>query len=119
MRSITGLILCTAAVAGMAEEAPRGPMTQQRLHEIVAATGSDVRAEGNVVAFRLGEVTLLCISDPNADRMRIIAPVKRRAVMHREAEQRRAAAEKRGHARGEVLLDAPQGALPVRLRHRC
>jgi len=77
MRGITLLILWTAAAAGMAEEAPGGPMTQQRLHEIVAATGSDVRVEGNVAAFRFGEVAMLCISDPNADRMRIIAPVKR------------------------------------------
>lgn len=73
MRSLALLILWMAAAASAAHE----PMTQQRLHQIIAATGSNVRVEGNAVAFQLGEVTLLCISDPNADRMRIIAPVKR------------------------------------------
>lgn len=77
MRSIAVLVLWTAAVASTAQEAPRGAMTQQRLHEIIAATGRNVRIEGNVAAFQLGEVELLSISDPNADRMRIIAPVKR------------------------------------------
>ncbi len=77
MRSIAVLMLWTAALGGMAEEAPRAAMTQQRLHEIVAATGRDVRVEGNVAAFRFGEVAMLCISDANADRMRIFTPVKR------------------------------------------
>ena len=77
MRSIAVLILWAAAATSPAQEAPRSGMTQQRLHEIIAATGSNVRVEGNMVAFQLGEVPLLCISDPNADRMRIISPVKR------------------------------------------
>jgi hypothetical protein len=73
MRSIAILLLWAAAAAATAQQ----PMTQQRLHEIIAATGRNVRVEGNVVAFQFGEVALLCISDPNADRMRIITPVKR------------------------------------------
>lgn len=77
MRSIAILLLWAAAAASTAQEAPRAAMTQQRLHEIIAATGSNVRVDGNVVAFQFGEVALLCISDPNADRMRIITPVKR------------------------------------------
>jgi hypothetical protein len=36
-----------------------------------------MRVEGNVAAFHFGGAALLCISDPNADRMRIISPVKR------------------------------------------
>ncbi len=73
MRSLAILLLWAAAAAGMAQE----PMTQQRLHQIIAETGRNVRVEGNVAVFQYGEVKLLCISDPNADRMRIIAPVKR------------------------------------------
>jgi hypothetical protein len=68
------LLLWTLAATAAAGETT-GPMTQQRLHEIVAATGRDVRVEGNVAAFRFGEVAMLCISDPNADRMRIIHPL--------------------------------------------
>lgn len=73
MRSIAVLALSAAAATSAAQE----PMNQQRLHEIIAASASDVRVEGNVAMFKLGRVALLCISDPNADRMRIIAPVKR------------------------------------------
>lgn len=73
MKAIATLLLWSAAAASTAQE----PMTQQRLHEIIAATGSKVRIEGNVAAFQFGESALLCISDPGADRMRIIAPVKR------------------------------------------
>jgi hypothetical protein len=51
-------------------------MTQERLHAIIAEAAQEVRAQGNVIAFRLGEIQLLGISDVAADRMRIIAPVK-------------------------------------------
>ncbi len=77
MRSIAVFVLWAAAAASAAEEPPKGVMTQQRLHDIITAIGGNVRVEGNVVAFQLGEVGLLCISDPHADRMRIIAAVKR------------------------------------------
>lgn len=73
MRSIAVLALSAAAATSAAQE----PMNQQRLHEIIAANTSNVRVEGNVALFQVGGVALLCISDPNADRMRIIAPVKR------------------------------------------
>jgi hypothetical protein len=65
------------AAAGAAQGPANPGMTQERLHEIVAAAGEVVRAEGNRVAFRVGEVPMLCISDPAADRMRFVAPVKR------------------------------------------
>lgn len=77
MRGLAAFVLWMTAVAGVAQEGPRAPMTQQRLHQIIAETGRNVCVEGNVVAFQFGEVALLCISDPNADRMRIITPVKR------------------------------------------
>lgn len=73
MRSIAVLALSAAAATSAAQE----PMNQQRLHEIIAANGSNVRVEGSMAVFQFGGVPLLCISDPNADRMRIIAPVKR------------------------------------------
>lgn len=109
MRSIALLILWTAAFAGMAEEAPRGPMTQQRLHEIVAATGRDVRVEGNVAAFYLGEVAMLCISDPNADRMRIFAAVKR--VEEASAEEIFAAMQANFHSALDVRYAISQGMI--------
>lgn len=64
------------ATPGAAQEAP-SRMTQERLHGIIAETAQAVRVEGNVMVFRLSESQLLCISDALADRMRIIAAVKR------------------------------------------
>ena len=64
------------AVPGLAQDAPAPRMTQQALQRIIAEAAGEARAEGNVLVFRLGEVTLACISDAAADRMRIVAPIK-------------------------------------------
>ncbi len=77
LRGIAAIALVAFAAASPAQEKPVARMTQQALHEIIAATGQDVRAEGNLVAFKLRDVPILCVSDPNADRMRFVAPVKR------------------------------------------
>jgi hypothetical protein len=71
------VVLMTFAAAAAAQSPATPGMTQEKLHEIVAATGEVVGAAGNRVAFRVGEVPVLCISDPAADRMRFVAPVKR------------------------------------------
>ncbi len=77
MRVTSLIVLWAFAAASAAQEAPAPRMTQERLHAIIAEAAQDARAEGNVMVFRLGEAQLLCISDAGADRMRIIAPVKR------------------------------------------
>jgi len=61
----------------MAQDSTPRRLTQESLHAIIAEAAQGFRAEGNVAAFRLGETQLLCVSDALADRMRIIAPVKR------------------------------------------
>jgi hypothetical protein len=78
MAAALGFMACllfTAVAAAQDAASPR--MTQEKLHAIIAETANDVRAEGNVVVFRLGDTQLLCISDAAADRMRIFSPVKR------------------------------------------
>lgn len=109
MRSIAILLLWTAAAASTAQEAPRAAMTQQRLHEIIAATGRNVHVEGNVVAFQFGEVKLLCISDPNADRMRIISQVKR--VEEASAEEILAAMRANFHSALDARYAISQGVI--------
>lgn len=77
MRVMILIVLWTFAGASAAQDAAAPRMTQERLHEIIAATAQNVRVQGNAAAFDLGGVSMLCISAPGADRMRIIAPVKR------------------------------------------
>jgi hypothetical protein len=77
MRAVTVIVFMVTAGVSAAQDSPGRRMTQENLHAIIAETAQNARAEGNVVVFRFGETQLLCISDAAADRMRIIAPVKR------------------------------------------
>jgi hypothetical protein len=115
MRSIALLVLWMAAAASSAEEAPASRMTQQRLHEIIAETGRNMRVEGNVVAFQFGDVALLCISDPDADRMRIITPVKR--VEEATSEEILAAMSANFHSALDARYAISQGVIFVAFLH--
>ncbi len=75
MRTAVFVACALLAAPGLAQDTG-ARMTQERLHAIIAETAQDVRVQGNAVAFRLGETQLISISDPKADRMRIIAAVK-------------------------------------------
>ncbi len=77
MRPTLAIVFMAFAAASPAQDRPEPRMSQRALHEIIAATGESVRAEGNLVAFRVREVPVVCVSDPAADRMRLVAPVKR------------------------------------------
>ena len=76
MRIAAFVAWMTLAAPGLAQDVP-ARMTQERLHAIIADAARDARVQGNVILFRLGEIDLLGVSDAAADRMRIIAPVKR------------------------------------------
>ena len=76
MRIAVFVALMALAAPGFAQEPPPR-MTQERLHAIIAEAAQEVRVQGNVIVFHLGDVQLLGVSDVTADRMRIIAPVKR------------------------------------------
>lgn len=74
---IAVLFACLAvAGAAVAQDTPPR-MTQAQLHAIIAEVAADARVEGNVIAFRLQDTELFGISDPIADRMRIVAAIKR------------------------------------------
>jgi hypothetical protein len=75
MRIATFVAWIAFAATSLAQEAP-ARMTQERLHAIISEAAQEVRVQGNVIAFRLGEIQLFGVSDATADRMRIFAPVK-------------------------------------------
>lgn len=50
-------------------------MTQQRLHQLLGEQVKNVEVNGNRVSFDYNQSEMLCISDENANRMRIISPI--------------------------------------------
>jgi hypothetical protein len=88
------------AAAAAAQEAPGPRMTQDALQGIIAEAAAESKAQGNVIVFRLGEATLVCVSDEAADRMRIFAPIK--PIEEASVEELLAAM----HANFHTVLDA-------------
>ena len=69
-----------------AEEAPppEPPMTLDRLNQIVTAIDPEAQSNGRVWHFRIAETEILIVTDPVADRMRAIAPVREAAGLSSE-----------------------------------
>ncbi|MGB3245598.1 MAG: hypothetical protein WBB25_13770 [Sulfitobacter sp.] len=61
----------------LAPPAPRaeGPMTVERLAEIVMALDPDVVVRGPALEFTLEDIPVIVIADPRADRMRAMVPI--------------------------------------------
>ncbi|MCG8433616.1 MAG: YbjN domain-containing protein [Gammaproteobacteria bacterium] len=81
------LSLMSTAVAAPADDmkplAPR--MTQQRLEAVIRGLGAESDGGGGVLRFIYEGVPLVCVSDSENDRMRIVAPIV--AVDQLEPEQ--------------------------------
>lgn len=50
-------------------------MTQDRLQGLITEISNDAEVAGPVVQFTFNGVPIICISDTNADRMRLISPI--------------------------------------------
>ena len=62
------------------KEAPGGttsstPMTQASLEALIRRVAENVQGDPGAIQFEIAGVTLLCISDVDFDRMRLIAPI--------------------------------------------
>jgi len=68
---------CLLAPAAFAEEGDPVAMTETRLQEVIAAYVENGEARGapNVFAFEHRGLPCYCVSDENADRMRILCPI--------------------------------------------
>ncbi len=65
-------------LAGGAEESPSSPdqaMTLERLDELVARIDQEAEKNGNQWLLRYEEMEVLIVTDPTADRMRVMTPV--------------------------------------------
>lgn len=72
-----GVLAAAVLLLGSAAQSTEveGPMTQQRLHNLIVSVGADVLIAENFVRFSFDGAELLCVSDVDADRMRIISPI--------------------------------------------
>ena len=70
-----GLALLLSMIACSGSKTSAKKMTQQRLHALISQHGTDVDVKGNVAEFTFGESRLYCVSDSEADRMRIVVPI--------------------------------------------
>ncbi len=50
-------------------------MNPERLHSIISDYTDNVKVNNNVISFDYEKVTIYCVWDANADRMRMIAPI--------------------------------------------
>lgn len=69
------LLLGISAPAPSAQSKPTTAMTRELLEQIVRSMGKRVEGSPGALEFSFNGVRLVCISDTNHDRMRIIAPI--------------------------------------------
>lgn len=61
-----------------------GDMNPEKLYSIIKQYSNDVKVNNNAITFSFKKVTLHCISDANADRMRIISPIAKASELNQE-----------------------------------
>jgi len=69
------LILLVFFSFAVAAKEPSTKMNPEGLHSVISEYGDNVSLNNNVISFQFQKVSLYCIWDVNADRMRIIAPI--------------------------------------------
>lgn len=70
------LIFTMFGLAGNAQDTRDQRMTLPRLIEIVTAIDADVQVFGNAMEFTLEDIPVVVITDPGADRMRAMVPIR-------------------------------------------
>ena len=75
-RILIALTFLLFAPVAQAQQEPEPSMTLPRLVQIVTAIDPDVRVFGNALEFTLEDVPVIIITDPVADRMRAMVPIR-------------------------------------------
>ncbi len=83
MRSLLSILALFACVQiAMAQEAPEAappgetPMTLERLAKIVVAVDPDARLAGGAMELTIDDIPIVVVTDPIADRMRAMIPIR-------------------------------------------
>ena len=75
IRLLTALIL-TMATATTTAQAQEAPMTLERMGEILTVLDPETQGQGNAFQLTIEEVPIIIITDPGADRMRAMVPIR-------------------------------------------
>lgn len=70
------LILLAKPFAAHARNAPEPAMTLERMAEIVKTIDPEARIVGPAMEFTLDDIPVIVITDPRADRMRAMVPIR-------------------------------------------
>lgn len=73
---LIGLSIFTSSLA-LAEEPAAKPMTADRMASIILRVDKDARVEGNVIEFEVEQYPVVMVFDEQADRMRLMSPVRK------------------------------------------
>ena len=73
---VLAVLLAPQAFAQERTQEAEAPMTLERLAEIILALDPEAKRQGNRFQFTVADVPVFVISDPRADRMRAIVPIR-------------------------------------------
>ncbi|MFQ6549250.1 hypothetical protein AADZ90_014930 [Aestuariibius sp. 2305UL40-4] len=81
MRRFAFALLLVFAAPVAAQEGPEfsvtePPMTLERMARIAEALDPEARAQGNVIELTIDDIPVLIVTDPLADRMRAMVPIR-------------------------------------------
>ena len=78
MRSLFVVFILTIGTVAYAQDAPlaEAPMTLDRLAKIAAELDPDMERRGTVMELTLADVPVMIVTDPSADRMRAMVPIR-------------------------------------------
>lgn len=82
------ILLAASAARAQNETGPAGPMTPDRMEELIERIDENFENIGSGWTFTVEDIQVQLIYDLNADRMRLITPVDQAANLDQEALQR-------------------------------
>ncbi|MGR3434093.1 MAG: hypothetical protein ACU0CO_04260 [Shimia sp.] len=85
LRKLVMVVALFLATSVQAQEAPEAPMTLDRMGDILTALDPGTTARGSGWELTLADVPVLIVTDPRADRMRAMVPIRSVEGMSAEA----------------------------------
>jgi hypothetical protein len=78
LKTAAVMLALSLGAPAAAQDTPEAetPMTLPRLSEIILSIDPDARAFGNAFEFTLEDIPVIVITDPRADRMRAMVPIR-------------------------------------------
>ncbi|MEO1154058.1 MAG: hypothetical protein AAFV31_05335 [Pseudomonadota bacterium] len=73
---LIGTLVAVWAGTALAQDTPDPPMDFPRMAEIAGALDPDASVQGNAIQLTIDDIPVLIITDPLADRMRAMVPIR-------------------------------------------